>query len=484
MKLCQYLAFGGFLSLCSLADVWAVNVKGKVEAFALNPARAFTLPFSGQASVTGPHPVKEAKITVTKGPSQWTGGTNATGNFDIPTGALSTDSVTIKVFLQRSISPVWTIVNQAGPTSELSLTQTAGTFFNFTTATGNAFNMGKTEFQTAEVSTFLYLSKVFEYAVQQTQSWNPPLDLEIWSTQVNKTTAAPVCNTDFGAYGTGTIFLWKERTCSVDDPSGHATVRNAAYSTIIYHEFGHHFSKYTAGLINAYTDEFVADIMSAFYRNGSDNPGDPILGKDLFTNRQGVTAPTYGRDISELWFFPLSSGDGHDPGRPFSGSFWSLRSSLMAAEGSAQGADTAQKLFFEMLRLWRSSGTQPALGPQVFLDVLQADVNKFPGNSHLTQIEQAFGSHGIVPFLRGDANSDGNVDISDVGVIFDHLYSGLSIPCHDAADTDDSGTLNITDGIYLRNYLFYGGPPPPAPFPACGGDETQDSLTCTDGGCH
>jgi hypothetical protein len=37
-------------------------------------------------------------------------------------------------------------------------------------------------------------------------------------------------------------------------------------------------------------------------------------------------------------------------------------------------------------------------------------------------------------------------------------------------DPDDNGQLNITDGIYILNYLFLGGEKPPAPFPECGVD--------------
>jgi hypothetical protein len=36
----------------------------------------------------------------------------------------------------------------------------------------------------------------------------------------------------------------------------------------------------------------------------------------------------------------------------------------------------------------------------------------------------------------------------------------------------------MVDCAYLTSYLFYGGPPPPAPFPACGTDPTADELDC------
>ena len=78
---------------------------------------------------------------------------------------------------------------------------------------------------------------------------------------------------------------------------------------------------------------------------------------------------------------------------------------------------------------------------------------------------------GAPRFIRGDANVDGIVDISDgvrvLGFLFLFLPDGL-VTCNAALDTDDSGTVNITDGIYVLNFLFLGGPHPAPPFPTCG----------------
>ena len=59
-------------------------------------------------------------------------------------------------------------------------------------------------------------------------------------------------------------------------------------------------------------------------------------------------------------------------------------------------------------------------------------------------------------------------------------------PCQDAADSDDNGQLNITDGVRILNYLFLGGPAPPAPGPdSCGPDPTSDDdlPTCVYTAC-
>ena len=85
----------------------------------------------------------------------------------------------------------------------------------------------------------------------------------------------------------------------------------------------------------------------------------------------------------------------------------------------------------------------------------------------------------IEPFLRGDANLDGVLDISDPVTTLRAQFGGdTRIRCADAADTNDDGTVDISDAIYAFRYLFQGGPEPPAPFPEPGFDPTPDVLLC------
>jgi hypothetical protein len=82
-------------------------------------------------------------------------------------------------------------------------------------------------------------------------------------------------------------------------------------------------------------------------------------------------------------------------------------------------------------------------------------------------------------FLRADANADGKVDISDGVATLGYLFLGAATPsCLDAADADDSGALVITDAIYVLNHLFLGSSAPPAPYPDCGEDLTEDEVDC------
>ena len=84
-------------------------------------------------------------------------------------------------------------------------------------------------------------------------------------------------------------------------------------------------------------------------------------------------------------------------------------------------------------------------------------------------------------FQRGNANNSPATDISDGVFILNYLFlGGGEPPCLDAADTNNSNLLDISDGVYILNFLFLGGPAPPAPFPDCGVDPELDAdgITC------
>jgi hypothetical protein len=83
-------------------------------------------------------------------------------------------------------------------------------------------------------------------------------------------------------------------------------------------------------------------------------------------------------------------------------------------------------------------------------------------------------------FQRGDANGDGRPDISDGMFVLNYLFQGGRSPaCLDAADVNDKGGIDISDSIYLLAFLFNHGAPPPLPLGSCGVDPTPDeSLDC------
>ena len=84
-----------------------------------------------------------------------------------------------------------------------------------------------------------------------------------------------------------------------------------------------------------------------------------------------------------------------------------------------------------------------------------------------------------VKFIRGDVDASGTIDISDPIFLLGYLFLGEKAPdCLDAGDANDDGLLDISDAVYGLTFQFLGGPPPPSPYPDCGIDPTDDALDC------
>jgi hypothetical protein len=72
--------------------------------------------------------------------------------------------------------------------------------------------------------------------------------------------------------------------------------------------------------------------------------------------------------------------------------------------------------------------------------------------------------------LRADANDDGGIDISDALFILNWLFLGGPAPaCPDAADANSDRRRDISDAAFVLAFLFTGGPPPSAAAPDCAG---------------
>ncbi len=86
---------------------------------------------------------------------------------------------------------------------------------------------------------------------------------------------------------------------------------------------------------------------------------------------------------------------------------------------------------------------------------------------------------GSVPFLRGDANEDGKISISDALLLRRFLFLGDLAPrCYDAGDVNDDGTVDLSDVIFIVANAFLDGPAIPPPYAEIGDDPTDDGLHC------
>ena len=64
----------------------------------------------------------------------------------------------------------------------------------------------------------------------------------------------------------------------------------------------------------------------------------------------------------------------------------------------------------------------------------------------------------------GDANGDGTTNVTDAVYLINYIFSGGPAPEPEwAGDANCDGTVNVTDAVYLIQYIFAGGPPPCEP---------------------
>lgn len=117
-------------------------------------------------------------------------------------------------------------------------------------------------------------------------------------------------------------------------------------------------------------------------------------------------------------------------------------------------------------------------------------------------------TEGPAPFLRGDTNQSGKLDISDAILILDYLFQGSRLPAgaptrdgcavamnvdgstgDGTPDVEDERDINATDAIVLLRYIFpiaASPPAPAAPFPQCGPSPNpiDAGITCTTFQCR
>lgn len=85
-------------------------------------------------------------------------------------------------------------------------------------------------------------------------------------------------------------------------------------------------------------------------------------------------------------------------------------------------------------------------------------------------------------FLRGDTNSDGQLNVADAVSTLNFLFKeGTAPPCLDAVDTNDDGQLDVSDPIATLLVLFSSGRELPFPGQIPGSDRTADELPCASG---
>jgi hypothetical protein len=190
---------------------------------------------------------------------------------------------------------------------------------------------------------------------------------------------------------------------------------------------------------------------------------EPLAGMALALEMNGSTLLVWDKDISEIqtdrldsayWFYVDGEHtDGVNPEAFYFYGFWYSPISTPVSPG--------REAVFCPHFIPQSAGTATF--------TLTAWIG--PGESMLvTENHEAIlptiygGNITVLPYLAGDPNHDGMVDVADVVYLINYLFLGGSEPDpFESGDANGDGQVDIGDVVYLANYLFLGGAPPHHP---------------------
>ncbi len=265
------------------------------------------------------------------------------------------------------------------------------------------------------------------------------------------------------------------------DPGDQFTCDSTALSPdVIYHEFGHFIVSSLVFPFNGLRDmnNGIPDYWAATVTD------DPCIAEHFWmrTDRNGnqELIDCRRRLDSDIRFSQVAELGGHNKGVVLASLLWDIRQVL--------GPELTDALVVNALRLQ----------PNSYIDFVHKllladdkDGNLNNRTPHMETICKKASFRELVPiscqdilnplhFLRGDANDDGEVAISDAIFLLQFLFLGGPSPqCQDAADINDDGRLDISDAIFTLEFLFLPqGRIIPAPFPLPGPDPTADGLAC------
>jgi len=132
----------------------------------------------------------------------------------------------------------------------------------------------------------------------------------------------------------------------------------------------------------------------------------------------------------------------------------------------------------EVDRTLSSTGTSFSVAPDHVFDRVEVVVERSDTNGAyegregvaLAEIEVVARVAGepFARFVRGDANCDTLVHLTDAVVILRRLFQGgAALCCRAAADVDEDRNIALTDAVFILNFLFRAGAEPPEPSRVC-----------------
>ena len=99
-------------------------------------------------------------------------------------------------------------------------------------------------------------------------------------------------------------------------------------------------------------------------------------------------------------------------------------------------------------------------GPSAGIDTTSLAGYSTVLDSRYAEYSPAFVPITIILGLRGDANSDGSINVGDAVFVINYIFKFGTPPNEYEGDANSDGAINVGDAVYLINYVFKNGPPP------------------------
>lgn len=395
--------------------------------------------------------------------------TNAAGFFTIacPGGSLT--------LLGSLAGPFFSVENCAGPNAQFLTTITPGVPQTI------LLNDMPGEFTTAETNAFRMLGRSYDFVQALSPGFGPA-----------QTPVAAYVNVDSTCFA-----FYSPQFASMYFTREAGGCPNAAYGSVVTHEYFHHLAVGIGGLNPAY-DEAMADVMAAYVTES------PTIGPDFFGPGQEI------RSLLGTAQYPVTSSDPAEVGLPLAQAFWDLRIALQGTLGIF-GDEIAELLWLTTILLGNGAVDDTVLETVLLADDDDADLGN--GTPNMTEIVDAFTAHGFpepllpvsqlncqldeiiltitwslpgTPFDSIQLNRDGlpftvlpgdATSYTENPPVGDHFYSvvGISgsmmappvtcdvqVPNYSAfirGDVNKNGAINVSDAVDLVASLFGAGGP-------------------------
>lgn len=326
--------------------IWTIDVNGNVSAWAtpgLKPDEAINPPTL--------QPLNNLRVNISGGNFAFSG---MDGGFAIA------NSGSADVTVNAPLTGRWArVVNQAQTTSLLSLIVTPPGPANF------VYNASPAQFTTSEVNGYIHTDRVHNFV----KSVNPtyPVDIQL---PVNVNVSGS-CNAFYN--GSSTNF-YRASTAANSCP-------NMAYSTVIYHEYGH-FVIDRGGTGQGAYGEGMSDTIASLL---VDHPwtGEDFRGPNTGPLRSAINNVTYP-SVDEI----------HIAGQIVSGAFWNTLLQMDAAVGHSEALAHVREWAIDSILLH-----PPGVTPGMVVDVLTLDDNDGDitnGTPHYAQIAAGFAVKNLI----------------------------------------------------------------------------------------